>query len=104
VGLVWKINNLTTKYGMQISATQLCFISLVFILFCSLVIMEGNPHPGAVKGRISFGSFNPSIDVSFSLLAFSRLTSVLKKTEKMVHTFCGDILLREVLLNLFCRN
>ncbi|KAF9598663.1 hypothetical protein IFM89_029913 [Coptis chinensis] len=24
--------------------------------------MEGNPHPGAVKGRMSFQSFNPSID------------------------------------------
>ncbi|KAF5176255.1 scarecrow-like transcription factor 11 (SCL11) [Thalictrum thalictroides] len=27
-----------------------------------IVIMEGNPHPGAVKGRMSFQSFNPSID------------------------------------------
>ncbi|XP_058109612.1 uncharacterized protein LOC131252870 isoform X2 [Magnolia sinica] len=26
------------------------------------VIMEGNPHPGALKGRMSFQSFNPSID------------------------------------------
>ncbi|KAL5991889.1 hypothetical protein ACLOJK_012800 [Asimina triloba] len=24
--------------------------------------MEGNPHPGALKGRMSFQSFNPSID------------------------------------------
>lgn len=31
---------------------------------CSLVIMEGDPHPGAVVGRMSFQSFNPSIDVS----------------------------------------
>jgi len=29
-----------------------------------IVIMEGNPHPGAVKGRMSFQNFNPSIDVS----------------------------------------
>ncbi|XP_042475723.1 uncharacterized protein LOC122057621 isoform X2 [Macadamia integrifolia] len=27
-----------------------------------IVIMEGNPHPGAIKGRMSFQSFNPSID------------------------------------------
>ncbi|KAG6678226.1 hypothetical protein I3842_14G069800 [Carya illinoinensis] len=27
-----------------------------------VVIMEGNPHPGAIKGRMSFQSFNPSID------------------------------------------
>jgi len=27
-----------------------------------IVIMEGNPHPGAVKGRMSFQNFNPSID------------------------------------------
>lgn len=27
-----------------------------------VVIMEGNPHPGAMKGRMSFRSFNPSID------------------------------------------
>ncbi|CAL5424440.1 unnamed protein product [Camellia sinensis] len=26
------------------------------------VIIEGDPHPGAIKGRMSFGSFNPSID------------------------------------------
>ncbi|BAD61492.1 unknown protein [Oryza sativa Japonica Group] len=27
-----------------------------------VVIMEGNPHPGAAKGRMSFLNFNPSID------------------------------------------
>ncbi|XP_050290871.1 uncharacterized protein LOC126729578 isoform X2 [Quercus robur] len=27
-----------------------------------LVIMEGDPHPGAINGRMSFQSFNPSID------------------------------------------
>lgn len=27
-----------------------------------VVIMEGNPRPGAIKGRMSFQSFNPSID------------------------------------------
>jgi hypothetical protein len=30
-----------------------------------VVIMEGNPHPGAAKGRMSFLNFNPSIDVRF---------------------------------------
>ncbi|XP_030956004.1 uncharacterized protein LOC115978122 isoform X1 [Quercus lobata] len=27
-----------------------------------VVIMEGDPNPGAIKGRMSFQSFNPSID------------------------------------------
>ncbi|MED6138599.1 hypothetical protein PIB30_075766 [Stylosanthes scabra] len=27
-----------------------------------VVIMEGDPHPGAVRGRMSFQSFNPSVD------------------------------------------
>lgn len=27
-----------------------------------VVIMEGDPHPGAINGRMSFQSFNPSID------------------------------------------
>ncbi|OWM66776.1 M-phase phosphoprotein 6 [Punica granatum] len=27
-----------------------------------VVIMEGDPHPGAIKGRMSFQSFNPAID------------------------------------------
>ncbi|XP_059429528.1 uncharacterized protein LOC132163305 [Corylus avellana] len=27
-----------------------------------VVIVEGDPHPGAIKGRMSFQSFNPSID------------------------------------------
>ncbi|PQM38986.1 uncharacterized protein Pyn_39310 [Prunus yedoensis var. nudiflora] len=27
-----------------------------------MIIMEGDPHPGAIKGRMSFQSFNPSID------------------------------------------
>ncbi|RVW66038.1 hypothetical protein CK203_007430 [Vitis vinifera] len=28
----------------------------------SVVIMEGDPHPGATKGRMSFQNFNPAID------------------------------------------
>lgn len=27
-----------------------------------VVVMEGDPRPGAIKGRMSFQSFNPSID------------------------------------------
>ncbi|KAJ6408948.1 hypothetical protein OIU84_008613 [Salix udensis] len=27
-----------------------------------VVVMEGDPHPGAVLGRMSFQSFNPSVD------------------------------------------
>ncbi|KAI3916650.1 hypothetical protein MKW98_026392 [Papaver atlanticum] len=27
-----------------------------------VVILEGNPHPGSLKGRMSFQSFNPVID------------------------------------------
>ncbi|KAL1298476.1 hypothetical protein HN51_042830 [Arachis hypogaea] len=27
-----------------------------------VVIMEGDPHPGAARGRMSFQSFNPSVD------------------------------------------
>ncbi|XP_020577663.1 uncharacterized protein LOC110022876 [Phalaenopsis equestris] len=27
-----------------------------------IVILEGDPHPGALRGRMSFQSFNPSID------------------------------------------
>jgi hypothetical protein len=38
-------------------------LTMVVSLF-SVVVMEGNPHPGAVKGRMSFQNFNPSIDVS----------------------------------------
>jgi len=34
---------------------------------CSVVIMEGDPHPGALKGRMSFQSFNPSVDVSLKI-------------------------------------
>lgn len=34
---------------------------------CSVVIMEGDPHPGAAMGRMSFQSFNPSVDVSIKV-------------------------------------
>lgn len=29
--------------------------------------MEGDPHPGAAMGRMSFQSFNPSVDVSIKV-------------------------------------
>ncbi|XAR58970.1 hypothetical protein NMG60_11014569 [Bertholletia excelsa] len=37
------------------------FPSLVTLKKC-VVIMEGDPHPGLLKGRMSFQNFNPSID------------------------------------------
>ncbi|URE43327.1 hypothetical protein MUK42_33002 [Musa troglodytarum] len=40
----------------------LLFILCLHISFCSIVIMDGDPHPAALKGRMSFQSFNPSID------------------------------------------
>lgn len=30
--------------------------------------MEGDPHPGATKGRMSFQNFNPAIDVSIMVM------------------------------------
>jgi hypothetical protein len=47
------------QLALSVGADQTGTVSL-----CSIVIMEGNPHPGAVKGRMSFQNFNPSIDVS----------------------------------------
>ncbi|GMP49269.1 hypothetical protein CsSME_00016310 [Camellia sinensis var. sinensis] len=32
------------------------------IWVCSKVIVQGDPHLGAIKGRMSFQSFKPSID------------------------------------------
>lgn len=37
------------------------FPSSTIIRKC-VVLVEGDPHPGALKGRMSFQSFNPSID------------------------------------------
>ncbi|KAI8523753.1 hypothetical protein RHMOL_Rhmol13G0096400 [Rhododendron molle] len=42
------------------------------------VILEGDPHPGAMKGRMSFQSFNPSIDRSDSN-AHGRLVEGVKR-------------------------
>ncbi|PON68801.1 M-phase phosphoprotein [Trema orientale] len=39
------------KFTSQGSVTRKC-----------VVIMEGDPHPGATKGRMSFQSFNPAVD------------------------------------------
>jgi hypothetical protein len=39
-----------------------------WLYICSVVIMEGDPHPGAINGRMSFQSFNPSIDVSIKVM------------------------------------
>lgn len=50
-----------------ISFNSMGFLYVYFIVCpftCSVVIVEGDPHPGATRGRMSFQSFNPSIDVS----------------------------------------
>uniref|UniRef100_A0A804N028 Scarecrow-like transcription factor 11 (SCL11) n=1 Tax=Zea mays TaxID=4577 RepID=A0A804N028_MAIZE len=39
------------------------FASSAQVVRKCIVIMEGNPHPGAIKGRMSFQNFNPSIDM-----------------------------------------
>ncbi|KAK4779779.1 hypothetical protein SAY87_015885 [Trapa incisa] len=38
------------------------FSLLSLNVHCSLVIMEGDPHPGAAGGRMSFQNFNPLIE------------------------------------------
>ncbi|XP_048136247.1 uncharacterized protein LOC115746066 isoform X2 [Rhodamnia argentea] len=38
------------------------FLSSASVRKKCVVIMEGDPHPGAVIGRMSFQCFNPSID------------------------------------------
>ncbi|KAG2371303.1 uncharacterized protein HKW66_Vig0214770 [Vigna angularis] len=38
------------------------FFSQKPFIITYVVIMEGDPHPGALKGRMSFQSFNPSVD------------------------------------------
>ncbi|KAL2981996.1 hypothetical protein AAZX31_13G319000 [Glycine max] len=63
------------KFSFQlwcIISAVTCFILLSYLYFyfyffdflhiCSVVIMEGDPHPGAAKGRMSFQSFNPLVD------------------------------------------
>ena len=61
-----------------------CFILLSYLYFyfyffdflhiCSVVIMEGDPHPGAAKGRMSFQSFNPLVDVSLKIKNFKAVS------------------------------
>ena len=53
------LDQLQLQVPLSVDADQFGTVSL-----CSIVILEGNPHPGAVKGRMSFQNFNPSIDVS----------------------------------------
>lgn len=38
--------------------------------------MEGDPRPGALKGRMSFQSFNPSVDVSYIVFKLDYFTSL----------------------------
>ncbi|KAK3163868.1 hypothetical protein QOZ80_1AG0009430 [Eleusine coracana subsp. coracana] len=45
-----------------VTATYAGFGSSAQVRRKCIVIMEGNPHPGAVRGRMSFQNFNPEID------------------------------------------
>ena len=38
--------------------------------------MEGDPHPGALKGRMSFQSYNPSVDVSMKINNFEAFSFI----------------------------
>ncbi|GMH12264.1 hypothetical protein Nepgr_014105 [Nepenthes gracilis] len=38
------------------------FVSRGTLVKKCMVIMEGDPHPGSIKGRMSFLNFNPAID------------------------------------------
>ncbi|KAI4368848.1 hypothetical protein MLD38_017359 [Melastoma candidum] len=47
---------------VQSEADDGSFVSSASLTKRCVVIMEGDPHPGAVIGRMSFQSFNPSVD------------------------------------------
>ncbi|KAF6137819.1 hypothetical protein GIB67_040527 [Kingdonia uniflora] len=57
--LVTSISDISADINIQILVhnTKSLKIHLEFV-----VIMEGNSHPGVLKGRMSFQSYNPSID------------------------------------------
>jgi len=39
-------------------------VCLSYTFLCSVVLVEGDPRPSALKGRMSFQNFNPSFEVS----------------------------------------
>ncbi|XP_022943951.1 uncharacterized protein LOC111448524 isoform X1 [Cucurbita moschata] len=49
------------KREEEVKPDENFFPSSTIIRKC-VVLVEGDPHPGAFKGRMSFQSFNPSID------------------------------------------
>ncbi|KAG6570693.1 hypothetical protein SDJN02_27334, partial [Cucurbita argyrosperma subsp. argyrosperma] len=49
------------KKEEEVKPDENFFPSSTIIRKC-VVLVEGDPHPGAFKGRMSFQSFNPSID------------------------------------------
>ncbi|XP_023512014.1 uncharacterized protein LOC111776852 isoform X3 [Cucurbita pepo subsp. pepo] len=49
------------KKEEEVKTDENFFPSSTIIRKC-VVLVEGYPHPGAFKGRMSFQSFNPSID------------------------------------------
>eukprot|EP00268_Persea_americana_P058387 TRINITY_DN7057_c0_g1_i1.p1 TRINITY_DN7057_c0_g1~~TRINITY_DN7057_c0_g1_i1.p1 ORF type:complete len:204 (-),score=41.10 TRINITY_DN7057_c0_g1_i1:387-998(-) len=55
-----------------------------------IVIMEGNPHPGALKGRMSFQSFNPSIDKLNEEACYTRPAEAQKLNEEAHRTSLAE--------------
>ncbi|RRT46752.1 hypothetical protein B296_00054258 [Ensete ventricosum] len=68
-------------FGASPSPARRWYASLRLSL--GIVIMDGDPHPAALKGRMSFQSFNPSIDVSHEKL-FKKLYPFLCTPKKKI--------------------
>lgn len=51
-----------SKFSLPIIILHKIYLSPTFL--CSVVLTEGDPHPSALKGRMSFQNFNPSVEVS----------------------------------------
>lgn len=56
--------------------------------------MEGDPHPGAMRGRMSFQSFNPSLDVSILIVLLWVLLKTITTSwnSVLVYLFCSTLL------------
>jgi len=46
---------------------EVCLLISHGNFLCSVAIMEGDPHPGTIKGRMSFQNFNRSVDASITV-------------------------------------
>ncbi|MBA0594599.1 hypothetical protein Gorai_011499, partial [Gossypium raimondii] len=55
-------NYLLHLLACELFLVSICFDYNLYLQTFSVVIIEGDPHPGATVGRMSFRSFNPSID------------------------------------------